>query len=118
LSSCIPSYSISFSSWCSASFVYPFISISMGSFQYHNLTCFFVISFLVFVLSIPWERPPKDLHLFASIHGWWLGDIIGETHNYSTPFRCKCNNMNHTCLFGIVFWIILFLEYSTKSFNF
>jgi hypothetical protein len=32
-------------------------------------------------------------------------------------FGCKWDNMNHTHSFGIVFYIILFLDYSTKKFR-
>jgi ABC-type uncharacterized transport system YnjBCD permease subunit len=81
LSSFIPSYSICSSSWCSSSFIYPFISINMRSFQYCNLAHFFVIPFFMFVLSTPWERPPRDLCLFALIHGQWLGNITWRTHD-------------------------------------
>jgi len=47
-----------------------------------QLGIFFVIPFLVFILSSMgwWERPPRYLCLLVAIHGWWLGNITwGET---------------------------------------
>jgi hypothetical protein len=78
-----------FLSWCSTNFAYPFISINIWSFWYYSLTCFFGYSFLVFVRSSIrwWERPLRDLCSLASIHGWWLGDIIGKIHDYKIYFR-------------------------------
>ncbi len=47
------------------------------------MTCIFVLPFLVFIISPTrwWKRPPKNMHLFASIHGKGLWDILRKTHN-------------------------------------
>ncbi len=73
-----------------------FISINIQSFWCCSMACFFVIPFLVFVFSSTgwWERPPRDLRLLTSIHGWWLGNNIGGAHNWSTCF-------NFSQMFGI-----------------
>jgi len=83
VSSFLPSYSICALSWCSAGFAYSFISINIWPFQCCNMTCFFVIPFLVFVLFSTrwWERSPRDSCSIMSIHAWQLGGIIGRTHN-------------------------------------
>jgi hypothetical protein len=45
--------------------------------------------FYLFIFSSTWwwKKPPKDLHLLASIHGWQLGDITRGAHNQNIHVR-------------------------------
>jgi hypothetical protein len=113
LSSFISSYSICSSNWCSIGFVYPFISINMWSFQYCNLASFCYSIFGV----CPFHPMRKATKIFALICvNTWV--VIGRHYKRNTRLEhllwCKCNNMNHTRSFGIDFWTILFLKYSTN----
>jgi hypothetical protein len=77
------SYFICFLNWCLTGFIYSFILISIWSFRYCSLAFFFVVPFLLFVLSFMgwWKRSWRHLCSLALIHVWQLGDITRGAHN-------------------------------------